>query len=400
MARRGTFPSESRIAQKLAPDGTLAYLVHTTRSAARDLAHFSLHLNFGGVIRGDRLRRAARPALRRQNRCGGLLAHPAPAERGDYSEFVTLNDAWGMQWGQDGSFAYPPEQWAPGEVLAERVRVQTDDGTPPSTAYTLHLGWWSDSTRQRLTVLDAQGHFTGITIPIGPITVTRRIARLISTRSTSRIAWAGILTGLHFWVLISGRRRSARANGMGDTLLAGGSAPLPDRQVTFQLRSPISASTCWRAAARCTGPIPRRNGKRTSWWQTGSRCASRRTRRPAPAHSKCRWTIYRFSRLASLTCRLLLARGRRRSSAPDVGHAGYADCVVGYDVQSPISNLQSQKAECRLYWQSLREMDENYTVFVHLVDSNGGIVRGQEDNAPVNDSYPNVALAARRVCRR
>ena len=32
-------------------------------------------------------------------------------------------------------------------------------------------------------------------------------------------------------------------------------------------------------------------------------------------------------------------------------------------------------------------MNENYTVFVHLVDSDG-IVRGQKDNAPVNDTYP------------
>ena len=63
--------------------------------------------------------------------------------------------------------------------------------------------------------------------------------------------------------------------------------------------------------------------------------------------------------------------------------------LAGYDIKSPreASNLQSQEVDLRLYWQALREMNENYTVFVHLVDKDG-IVRSQKDNAPVNDTYP------------
>ena len=61
--------------------------------------------------------------------------------------------------------------------------------------------------------------------------------------------------------------------------------------------------------------------------------------------------------------------------------------LAGYDIKSLISNLKTQEVELRLYWQALREMNEAYTVFVHLVDRDG-IVRGQKDNAPVNGNYP------------
>jgi hypothetical protein len=40
-----------------------------------------------------------------------------------------------------------------------------------------------------------------------------------------------------------------------------------------------------------------------------------------------------------------------------------------------------------LFWQALAEMDENYTVFTHLVDEKGDIW-GQKDNQPVDGFYP------------
>ena len=61
--------------------------------------------------------------------------------------------------------------------------------------------------------------------------------------------------------------------------------------------------------------------------------------------------------------------------------------LAGYDVKYQKSNLKSQEVVLNLYWQALREMNENYTVFVHLVDGSG-TVRSQKDSAPVNDTYP------------
>jgi hypothetical protein len=56
--------------------------------------------------------------------------------------------------------------------------------------------------------------------------------------------------------------------------------------------------------------------------------------------------------------------------------------LVGYEVTSQPSNVQVV-----LTWQALREMEQDYTVFVHLVDQNGA-VHSQHDGMPRSGAYP------------
>jgi hypothetical protein len=51
-----------------------------------------------------------------------------------------------------------------------------------------------------------------------------------------------------------------------------------------------------------------------------------------------------------------------------------------------------------LFWQALAEMDENYTVFTHLIDGKGRIW-GQKDNQPVDGFYPTGGWAAGEIVR-
>jgi hypothetical protein len=57
----------------------------------------------------------------------------------------------------------------------------------------------------------------------------------------------------------------------------------------------------------------------------------------------------------------------------------------GYDLDARDARPGS-KVRVVLYWRAEREMDEDYTVFVHLVDSEGGIWR-QQDNEPEGGFY-------------
>ena len=41
----------------------------------------------------------------------------------------------------------------------------------------------------------------------------------------------------------------------------------------------------------------------------------------------------------------------------------------------------------RLYWQALSALNEDYTVFVHLVDASGNII-AQKDDQPQQGAYP------------
>jgi hypothetical protein len=51
-----------------------------------------------------------------------------------------------------------------------------------------------------------------------------------------------------------------------------------------------------------------------------------------------------------------------------------------------------------LFWQALADMDEDYTVFTHLIDGEGGIY-GQKDNQPVDGFYPTGGWTAGEIVR-
>ena len=62
--------------------------------------------------------------------------------------------------------------------------------------------------------------------------------------------------------------------------------------------------------------------------------------------------------------------------------------LVGADVfPESASYAPGEEVEVRLHWQSTRFISEDYTVFAHLVDSQGNIV-WQHDNMPQNNRYP------------
>jgi hypothetical protein len=51
-----------------------------------------------------------------------------------------------------------------------------------------------------------------------------------------------------------------------------------------------------------------------------------------------------------------------------------------------------------LFWQALADMDENYTVFTHLIDGEGGIY-GQKDNQPMDGFYPTGGWTVGEIVR-
>ncbi len=60
--------------------------------------------------------------------------------------------------------------------------------------------------------------------------------------------------------------------------------------------------------------------------------------------------------------------------------------LLGYDLEAAALKA-GQALHLTLYWQSLALVDDNYTVFTHLVDEQGQTV-AQQDNQPVHDSLP------------
>jgi hypothetical protein len=393
------FPPESRMAQKIGPDGALAYIVHSRDYAPVISPTHPLNVTFGGVIEAigyDVLR--DRPSGGRTDVAvyWRILRKP---DRGDYSEFSRMYDAWGIQWATGGSYAYPSDQWVPGEIIAERVRVQTEDGTPPGQ-YVLRLGWWSATTGQQLPLLDSQGRFAGTMVTIGPITVTRRIRPLnlnaLSISHRLDMDFGGlILLGFDQWpasirqgesefITLYWQARSAVSP-------EGGLAGLPDRQVTLQTH-PVGADERVSVLSH-GGPI--HGTYPTSQWAAGEFIADRLALRIPPDTLPGDYVLEAaVDDLPALPLGRFTVQAITRSwTLPAVSHPmsvtlGSQIALAGYNLE-PTSGVQSagQPLKLTLIWKSLAPADANYTVFVHLMDADGR-VRAQKDNAPVNSTYP------------
>jgi 4-amino-4-deoxy-L-arabinose transferase-like glycosyltransferase len=381
------FPEESRVAQQPGPDGGPAFVVYSLDQAPVISPSHPLSATFGGVIQAigyDILR--DRPSGGRTDVAmyWRILRKP---ERGDYSEFITLSDAWGIQQAQGGSFAYPSEEWSPGEILAERVRIQTSDGTPPGQ-YIINIGWWSSFDGERLSITDAQGRFAGTTVAVSPITVTRRTRPLdvsavgISHRMNADLGGL-TLVGFDQW---PAQLRQGEPEFL--TLYWQASRiPLPDRQVTLQMRNDQRLIVLSHS-----GPV--HGTYLTTQWEQDEFIADRLALRVPPDTPAGTFTLEAqvddlpVQRLGQFEVQAIA----RNWTMPTTSHPlsvtlGSQVALVGYDVKSQLSNLKSQTVELTLHWQALEEMSESYTVFVHMVDASGAI-RAQQDNAPVNGTYP------------
>ena len=70
--------------------------------------------------------------------------------------------------------------------------------------------------------------------------------------------------------------------------------------------------------------------------------------------------------------------------------------LLGYHVAGAFQ--PGSEVHLTLFWQTLKTMDKEYTVFIHLTDSQGRIW-GQKDNPPVDGFYPTTTWEAGEIVR-
>jgi hypothetical protein len=70
--------------------------------------------------------------------------------------------------------------------------------------------------------------------------------------------------------------------------------------------------------------------------------------------------------------------------------------LLGYNMTGAFQ--PSNEVHLTLFWQALKAMDKDYTVFIHLTDPQGHIW-GQKDNPPVDGFYPTTAWEAGEIVR-
>ena len=156
-------------------------------------------------------------------------------DHGDYSTFAQLRDAWGLEWGQAGSFDYPSEEWTPDEIIINQIDVPIAAGAPPGD-YELRVGLFSQGANQRLNIVAADGGFGGTVARLSPLVrtqITTEVAHLSIDKPLVREVTPGLKL-LGYSVETTSAKQGAP---IGFTLFWQSTAQLNDEPIILQLES-------------------------------------------------------------------------------------------------------------------------------------------------------------------
>ncbi len=391
-------PDSALMDEPRAPDGETNYRVYHLDAQPAITPQVKLGVNFGNIVQllGYDVLKA--PSGDTPPSAAGVSSSGSEAsvtlywrvlnepDRGDYSTFAQLRDARGFEWGKGGSFDYPSEQWTPGEIIVNRLDVPIEAGAPPGN-YELRVGWFSPETNQRLNVVAADGGFGGTVARLSPLPLdgtTTNAERLnIGTRLDREVAPGLKLLG---YTQATGEAQTGAPIYV--TLYWQSDAPLPDEPITWQLSScgcanqPVT-TTVLTITSPVQGAYP------FSRWTPGEVVADRhRLRVPFDVPSgDYTLGVSIGDREPIVLGAVNVRRGDRILSEPSIDHqmnVKLADAIelVGYNLDRTTDAIR-----LTLIWKSLKTIDEDYTVFTHVLDRSGQQIGGK-DNPPMNGTYP------------
>jgi len=379
----------------LGPDGDTAYVLYRLPPGVSPsiAPQHSLTADFGHHI--ELLGYDLSPAD-----AGGTLAMTlywrvlAPSEVGDYSVFVHLQDAGSFRWSSGGGFDYPSAEWAPGQMLVQRLDVPVPAVAPPGD-YVLIVGFYSQGQAARLPRFDAQGRVAGTTVALGPVAVS-------STTSPPPVEHLTIQQPLSadFGSLrLLGFERHRASVRQGAVLYLGlfwqALGPLSDLNVSLNL-DPVGGGgqlLLWEERP-VQGTYP------TNEWPAGTVLLDRyglTVPHDAPV-GEYALTLAAVDREGGQCVgepvslmRLHVEAVDRRMIVPAIQHTLLANLgdqveLLGYDLDLAEA-APGEMLHLGLYWRALTRMETSYMVFVHLLDE-ANQIRGQQDNPPVRGSYP------------
>jgi hypothetical protein len=307
---------------------------------------------------------------------------------GDFRIVADLVDAWGYHWAQGFNDSYPSEQWQAGETIVARMAVPAPVGLPPGN-YNLHAAFFAPSTGERLTTIDAAGQFAGAVARVGPL----RVARARAEHTPDDIAPRTLRPVSFGPIAILGFDPPPLRTRPGETLPFAlywlVSAP-PGETYSAEVRLDDRAGA---TVATLTTGDPVHGTYATNRWQVGEivtdRYALRLPRDLSPGSYLIHVTIMDSAHtVGEFPAGALDVLGIQRNFTPPAAahpldvQFGDKIALVGYDVAST-GGAQT----LTLHWRALSETDTDYTVYVHLRDTQGNLV-AQRDVQPQDGAYP------------
>ncbi len=301
--------------------------------------------------------------------------------------FVHLEDERGYRWSQLESFAYPSEQWTPGETIIQRVELPAPAGIPPGN-YRLRVGLFNAESGARLPRLDGQGRYAGDSYVIEPAAIT-------SGQPPSPLPTPpqGQSTPVQPGLLLLGFERNRPTLGQGETL---------DLALWWQVTTPQPEMTIRLELIDTTGARhtlvdtpPARGDYPFAAWQPPEFIIDRLDP-PIPAdlppgEYALEMSLHKDGEVAFNTSlgTVTVQETNRNFIAPEISRpvdAVFGDEVglLGYDLVEVAPN----NYRLTLVWQARQQPAEDYTVFVHLLGTDGVCCLWQWDSQPLQGSHP------------
>lgn len=307
---------------------------------------------------------------------------------GDLMPFFHLEDAWRYRWSQVESFAYPAEQWRPGDIVVQQVEIPLQPGMPPGFLR-LRIGFFDPASGQQLPLLDQAGRFAGSAVvvddvPVFPtwqveepplpanaldLTVNANLRLLGYERAQQQVA-----AGASFWL----------------SLWWAASGPLQPMHTRLSLIGPDNTGRIIWDSPPARGSYP------FEQWSTPGFVIDHLTPQ-VPADMPPGDYVIEMRLLDGGDQTVLEAdlgtitvkEADRLFKAPGTQYPlqatfGSEIALRGYDLQQ----VEPGKLELKLVWQALAEPSDSYTVFIHVLDPAGVCCVWQQDVPPGQGSYP------------
>ena len=384
-------PDSALVAAPLAPDGRTNYRAYHLTTRPTISPQVKLDVNYGNIIQLIGYDRDVLAPDRNDVSVTLYWRVLNPPDRGDYSTFAQLRDAWGLEWGQSGAFDYPSEEWTPGEIIINRLDVPIAAGAPPGD-YELRVGLFSQSANARLSIVAADGGFGGTVARLSPLAwdqITADAAQLNAAQlSIGTRVDQEVIPGLKLLGYSIETTSAKQGAPLGFTLFWQSTARLTDEPIRLQLES-CGCTTGPKTSTPLTTTRPVHNTYPFDKWTAGEVVADRywlRSPVDLPPGDYTLTAAVGTSEPIELGT-INLAQHDRVITAPPIDHPmqvmfGDAIELVGYNLDRGADAIG-----LTLIWRSVRSIDQDYTVFTHALNATGAYIGGQ-DNQPVNGAYP------------
>jgi hypothetical protein len=303
------------------------------------------------------------------------VENPAPAE--DFLPYVRVYDSAGRVWAQSANYTFPSQQWRAGDVLYTRHIIELPPGLPPES-YVLKVGLYSESTQTSLNRLTQEGGFGGQRAVLGSVQL-----------QNTNVALGELIDGsFTFTPVITRASRS---------ILLGYQLP----RAAVRQNQRFELTLLWYSDLPFSGPLKISLGDETlleaplSVEQALVQKLTLRVPAEMPA-GKYTLQVNVGGGAFSLTELEVLAVART-FNVPSSATQAAVDLedkmrVAGYEL------TPGQVTRLKIYWQALSPMETDYTVFVHVLDASGQIVR-QVDAQPQAGAYPTSLWLTREVVK-